>query len=55
MLPLLSKRKSLKAKSKRNFKHLFRVCSACVILVAVVVTSFCGNNIRVLQEISRRW
>lgn len=54
-VPLLSKCKPLKAKPKWNFKHLFRIRFACVILVAIVVTSYCDNNIQIVQENSRRW
>lgn len=53
-VPLLSKCKPLKAKPKWNFEHLSRICFACVILVAVAVTSYCGNSIQILQEKRRR-
>lgn len=54
-VPLLSNCKPLKAKPKWNFKHLFRICFASFILVAIVVASYCGSNIQILQEKSRRW
>lgn len=47
---LLTKCKPLKAKYQCSFKYLFRICFPFVVLLAIVVSPYFGNNIQVLQE-----